>query len=419
MSKSERYARVILKRTNQPGLSGTTAPVTNDHTIQPAWKTTDLYEGELYLNLSDERLYIRTTSGIREIPLSQFTGDPLNIYHAAKDGEGLIYNSATHTWTNQPALGIIHSLSGLTDDVQIGPPPIVKQFLKFNGSKWVNSYITLNYDINDVTITTPLAGQILTYNGSRWINGVPAIEMYSTISGSTDVQLSTPLVGQYLKYNGTKWINATLPTLSALTLLSDVLLTSPSAGQYLKFSGGTWINSTFPTIPTLSALTLSGLTGVLINSPVNDQVLKYNTGSGKWTNSFDRTITGLTWDKYDQKLIIDYQDGYVPITIEGKPIDYITGTTKLIKGLNSTALCYSGVTIILPTASGYSNGDDTYYGTIFKIKLIQTGSITVQCEGISDYIFDDVGVESQSIILSTLGKTITLQSDGLDTWYFI
>jgi len=66
MSKSERFARVLVKRTNIPGLSATTAPSV-DHTLLPRWETTDIYKGEFFMNLDDEKLWIRTENNIRRV----------------------------------------------------------------------------------------------------------------------------------------------------------------------------------------------------------------------------------------------------------------------------------------------------------------------------------------------------------------
>lgn len=232
MAKVEKFSRIIIKSTDQNGLSGTTAP-SSDHTILPPWRSTDLYPGEFFINLVDEKLWIRT-----------------------------------------------------------------------------------NYSIKEIGFNT-----------------------------------------------------------NSLSSLSDVYVTSLTENQILKYSGGTWINSP------------------------------------------DDTVTEMIWDKYDQKLTLETNSGSRILEIEGRPIDLLTGNTLLDKGFY-TVLCNSGITLTLPPASGYT--DDSYYGTIFKIKLIQSGITSIICD-ISNYIFDDIifTYTSSPYELSTLGKTITLQSDGVSVWYII
>ena len=70
MSKIEKFSRILLKRTDIPTLSATTAPDLggfNDHTLLPQWLDTDIYEGELFLNSVDEKLWIRCSTKIRRI----------------------------------------------------------------------------------------------------------------------------------------------------------------------------------------------------------------------------------------------------------------------------------------------------------------------------------------------------------------
>lgn len=58
-------SRIRLKRSTVTGAVPTAAPST-DHT-DGTWSVNDIYIGELYLNDSDQRLFVRTTSGVLEI----------------------------------------------------------------------------------------------------------------------------------------------------------------------------------------------------------------------------------------------------------------------------------------------------------------------------------------------------------------
>ena len=58
-------SRIRLKRSTVTGAVPTAAPST-DHT-DGTWSVNDIYIGELYLNDSDQRLFVRTSGGVLEI----------------------------------------------------------------------------------------------------------------------------------------------------------------------------------------------------------------------------------------------------------------------------------------------------------------------------------------------------------------
>jgi len=60
-------SRIRLKRSTVTGAEPTVAP-SADHT-DGTWGVNDVYIGELYLNDSDQRLFVRTTGGVKEIAL--------------------------------------------------------------------------------------------------------------------------------------------------------------------------------------------------------------------------------------------------------------------------------------------------------------------------------------------------------------
>ena len=84
-------------------------------------------------------------------------------------------------------------------------------FLRANSSAGVGiewaSIPTINNldDVGDVTITTATSGQFLKYNGSAWINElIPALNSIDDITGVTITDLAS---GNFLKYNGSAWVN--------------------------------------------------------------------------------------------------------------------------------------------------------------------------------------------------------------------
>lgn len=211
----------------------------------------------------------------------------------------------THVMANITDLSIPSNLDDLTN--VIVPTPSNGDFLKYNGTNWVNAVIPFSSynidDLGDVAITTPAANQVIMHNGLGWVNSALA---YSSLSGIpstftpaahthvaadvTDLSAwlvannsalsftglsetnNTALANGYLRWNaGATQINysttiaaaditglapvATAGTYASLTgqpsipsLLDDFtdvdLTVAPTNNQYLKFNGTEWVAST-------------------------------------------------------------------------------------------------------------------------------------------------------------------------------
>ena len=168
MAKVENFSRIILKRTNIPTQSATTAPST-DHTILPAWSSTDIYVGEFYANTSDEKLWLRFDSNIRRVLFEDdiYSG-PITL-SGDTDYQIIIWSGNTWSVSNKliepgtfiftPETGIMEyetpeagkweiaifgSSTGITGVVE-------GDFLVFDGEYWVNSGVSLQN--NNLSIT--------------------------------------------------------------------------------------------------------------------------------------------------------------------------------------------------------------------------------------------------------------------------
>ena len=100
------------------------------------------------------------------------------------------------------------------------------QFLKYDGSNWVNSQIpsvSSIDDIQNVNAATPSDDQVLTWNSSlsQWIAKTFTATV-SQLDAIGDVTVSSPLSGDYLKWNGSQWVN------------SNINLSSDTNGDYVQ-----------------------------------------------------------------------------------------------------------------------------------------------------------------------------------------
>lgn len=96
MTQIPQYSRIKIKRLTGAG-EVPTIPITDDHT-GPGWTYTDLYVGELCMNVTDERLFMRTVSGIKEISYSGQTSTFVGLSdcpatYNGKAGYGIQVNS--------------------------------------------------------------------------------------------------------------------------------------------------------------------------------------------------------------------------------------------------------------------------------------------------------------------------------------
>jgi hypothetical protein len=72
MSKIEQFSRLINHRITTSG-QGFTIPTSNDHTDE-TWLATDLYIGEIGINVTDDKAYMRTNNGIVQIATGTSSG---------------------------------------------------------------------------------------------------------------------------------------------------------------------------------------------------------------------------------------------------------------------------------------------------------------------------------------------------------
>jgi len=286
--KSNRYTRLVLKRTEISGLSATTA-ATADHTLLPAWSTTDIYPGEFFINLEDERIWIRTNHGIREIPMGGFAD--------IQDKDALVYDISKGFWTN--AVLTTGSTSGTTFEGGGLDKMMMRSFSVENSDSSLQS-------LSDVSISDLKDGQFLINNKGIWNN--------------TDVDIK-----------------------SSITDLNDVYIQDPINEQYLSFSNNKWTNKNF------NQLSLSGLSNIKISNPTEDQVLSYSGGT--WVNK--KAITGLSWDKSTATLALESQGGYEMLTMEGKPIEIVSSDILLTNKKYTILVdaTYNPVNVYIPSAS--------------------------------------------------------------------
>lgn len=93
------------------------------------------------------------------------------------------------------------------------------QFLKTDGAGTVtfDTIPTINAlnDIANVTITSASSGEFLKWNGSAWVNdSIPTI---NTLNDISNVTITSATTGEFLQWNGSSWVNAVVEAFDVQT----------------------------------------------------------------------------------------------------------------------------------------------------------------------------------------------------------
>ena len=98
------------------------------------------------------------------------------------------------------------TLDGLTDVT--APTPSSGDFLKWNGSAWVNDPINLGTDTTGNYMSGVSAGTGISITHTPSEGSTATIGLNATLDDLSDVAVSSPTLNYYLKWNGTAWVPA-------------------------------------------------------------------------------------------------------------------------------------------------------------------------------------------------------------------
>ena len=177
MSFNVNDTRFVLLRSDVKGIVPT-IPTANNH-LEFGWLPTDLYDGQMFVNTADKKVWVRTDTTITELDTAGlYLGDLIDVDMVGSpgptDGQVLAYDSASGLWINQD-------------------PTVTATNLD---------------DLADVDATTPTDGDVLTYDSASgdWMNRPSvAVSGYSGYSGYSgmDGMIGVQGVSGYSGYSGT------------------------------------------------------------------------------------------------------------------------------------------------------------------------------------------------------------------------
>jgi hypothetical protein len=140
------------------------------------------------------------------------------------------------------------ALDGLSDVT--APTPTSGDFLKWNGTAWVNDAIDLGTDTTGNYVSGVSSGTGISVSHTPSEGSTATVSLDATLDNLSNVTVPSPTTNDVLQWNGTAWVNVAASTVGATNLdgLSDVIVTSPLQFQGLMYDGTNWVNSNIPDV---------------------------------------------------------------------------------------------------------------------------------------------------------------------------
>lgn len=307
MALSIQDSRILLKRSTTAAQSPTAAP-SNDFT-DGTWTSTDIYAGEAFVNLVDEKFYLRFNNNIRQIAVASgpvtnrltywnASGHLENIAAPIDDKVLKYTNASGYHWAEGGGAAVWGLITGtLTDQTDLVNYVNANLYKKGGNSFGANSSIGLN-DAYTLNIRT---------------NGVDRVIINS--DGQIGVMSSPSTTARFTIAAGTTG-------LASLRLLSGSLLTTPVNGSIENDGTNLYYTDNTPTRQTLltsaaAALayqpldaTLTALAGLATGA----NKIPYSTGTDVFSQLDFSTNTSLGTSNTtipSQNAIKTYVDGIV------------------------------------------------------------------------------------------------------------
>lgn len=169
MAKIEQYSRIINHSLTTAGQTFT-VPVSNDHTDE-TWLASDLYIGEFGVNLTDDKVYVRTNNGILQIATGTSSGS------TASQAAVFVFNSPNIQISSTYSADAVTRRSGYFTD--LGSSTLRWKDLYLGGSS--TNYATIN--VNSGLSLKESSNGIIVTNGI--INDNSPIGIHTTSQNST------------------------------------------------------------------------------------------------------------------------------------------------------------------------------------------------------------------------------------------
>jgi hypothetical protein len=228
------------------------------------------------------------------------------------------HNASSLTFALEDASDV--SFSGVSDG----------DFLRYNGSNWINDPVNLATDTVGDYVAKLAAGTGITITNNSGEGATPNISFSGSIDSVSDVVITSAANGQLLEYNGTNWVNAVRPSSEPIGHedKSDSVISfnestrefsiAPSSTSYTVWcTGKRYVKTSTETVQIPDT---SGLYYIYFNSSGS---LAYKTTFFTWDE--DTPTAYVYWNEVDNKAYF-FADERHGITLDWATHEYLHRT---------------------------------------------------------------------------------------------
>jgi len=204
-------------------------------------------------------------------------------------------------------------------------------------------------DIGDVTITSASSGQFLKWNGSAWVND--SIPIINALNDVGDVTITSVAENQLLQYNGSAWVNTSDPTVGGNLTISGNLIVS---GTTTTVNSETLtINDNIIVLNNNEAGTPSENAGIEVQRGTSTNVLlRWNEANDCW----EFTNDGATYQRIVGDTITNAQSASYTLALADRSkmieMSVASGNTLTVPPNSSVAYPVGTTITVLQTGAG-------------------------------------------------------------------
>jgi hypothetical protein len=295
-----------------------------------------IIENSVQLGLHTTGDYVENISSGTGVTISDGTGEgsspTISIGQAVGTSDTVTFNVVNADLTGD-VTGTVsdisnHGISDLSDvainDAENG------DFLRYNGSSWINDPVNLTTDTVGEYVAKLAAGTGITITNNSGEGATPNIAFSGSIDNLSDVAITSAANGQILEFNGTNWVNSVRPS-------NEPMGHEDKSESTISFNEGT---RTFSIAPVSTSFTVwcagkrfvktgtetveipdtSGLYYIYFNS---SGVLSYRTDYFVWDE--DAPTAYVYWNEVDNKAYF-FADERHGITLDWATHEYLHRT---------------------------------------------------------------------------------------------